>query len=142
MNESERMEQLQTLDDNLLKGAVILSEWCSHIIYQADLAFIGGAYLGAILVAVSAVETYLHAEYPEGGNARLVDLVERAGLHSTLKEDLHKLRRYRNRWVHVSEPWKDEALLARPEAVSQELEQMALFAIHTLRRTIYENQWI
>lgn len=59
-----------------------------------------------------------------------------------LKEDLHNLRRYRNRWVHVDDPWDDDLLRSTPEKVEEELEEMALVAARLLRRTIYQNQWV
>jgi hypothetical protein len=45
-------------------------------------------------------------------------------------------------WVHVDSPWEDGELLEQCEAVESELEEMALFAVRALRRTIYENQWV
>ncbi|UCV22094.1 hypothetical protein [Ferribacterium limneticum] len=59
-----------------------------------------------------------------------------------MKADLHTLRKYRNKWVHVDCPWEDEELLANPKAIERELEEMAFFSVRALRRTIYENQWI
>lgn len=40
---------------------------------------------------------------------------ERSPLEASLKGDLHKLRMYRNRWVHVSDPWDDQELIDQPE---------------------------
>jgi hypothetical protein len=135
-------EYLISLDDELLRGGVILSEWCSEIVRQCDLAFVGGAYLGVILTAVSGAETYLRSEYSESKQQRLYALIDNAPIPDDLREDLHRLRKYRNRWVHVEEPWDDEALLDSPELVADELEEMARFAVRVLRKTIYENQWI
>ncbi len=135
-------EYISALDDELLKGGVILSEWCSEIVRQCDLAFVGGAYLGTILTAVSGAETYLRSEYSETKQQRLFALIDNAPIAEDLRADLHRLRRYRNRWVHVEEPWADETLLESPEFVANELEEMARFAVRVLRQTIYENQWI
>jgi hypothetical protein len=123
MDEDARWSQLLALDDELLKGGAILSEWCSFIVREADTAFAGGAYLASILTAVSGIETYLRSEYSHAGRARLVELINRAPM------------------VHVDEPWNDAKLLERPEETERELEQMAFFAARALRRTIYENQW-
>ena len=142
MNQAERWVQIVALDEELLKGGVILSEWCSFIVREADVAFASGAYLASILTAVSGIETYLRSEYAETGKERLVDLISRASIGTDLKNDLHSLRKYRNKWVHVDEPWNDASLLERPEEAEQELERMALFAARVLRRTIYENQWV
>lgn len=142
MNQDERWTQLIALDEELLKGGVILSEWCSFIVREADTAFASGAHLASILTAVSGIETYLRSEHSETGKERLAELINRASIDSSLKADLHTLRKYRNKWVHVDNPWNDNNLLERPEETAHELEQMAFFAARTLRRTIYENQWI
>ena len=71
-----------------------------------------------------------------------MELINKAEINVDLKADLHALRKYRNKWVHVDSPWEDVELLEHPEAVESELEEMAFFAVRALRRTIYENQWI
>lgn len=142
MNQNERWEQLVSLDEELLNGGVILSEWCSFIVREADMAFAAGANLASILTAVSGIETYLRSEHSMTGRERLVDLIDRASIDAGLKTDLHLLRRYRNKWVHVDEPWNDALLLERPDDTEQEVERMAFFAARALRRTIYESQWV
>lgn len=142
MTEGERQAYLDALDDKLLKGGGILSEWCSIVVRHVDMAFVNGAHLAAILTAVSAIETYLRSEQSPDGKERLVELIDNADIDGPLKLDLHTLRKYRNRWVHVDNPWDDGELLSSPEAAEEELERMALFALHTLRRTIYSSQWI
>lgn len=141
MNE-EPCEYLAHLDEELLTGGVVLSEWCSEIVRQCDIAFIGGAFLGTILTAVAGAETYLRAEYSEGKKESIFDLIENSLIDSELKRDLHALRKYRNKWVHVEKPWEDEPLLENPEGVSDKLQDMAKFSCRVLRKTIYENPWI
>jgi hypothetical protein len=142
MTQDDRWAQMVALDDELHKGGVILSEWCSFIVREADMAFAAGANLASILTAVSGIETYLRSEHSETGKERLVELINRSSIDAGLKDDLHVLRKYRNKWVHVDEPWNDSSLLEHPEETEQELERMALFAARALRRTIYENQWV
>ena len=142
MTESERWEWLVQLDEELLLGGVILSEWCSAIVRESDLAFARGANLGAILTAVAGIETYLRSEYTESTRENLHDLINKSPIAPDLREDLHRIRRYRNKWVHVGDPWQDQELLEIPEKCEQELEEMAAFAVKSLRRTIYENPWI
>jgi hypothetical protein len=43
-------------------------------------------------------------------------LIERSSLKPALKQELHELRKFRNRWVHVSEPWDHDDLLNDPES--------------------------
>jgi len=111
MNEDERWAHLVALDKKLLKGGVILSEWCSFIVREADIAFANGAHLASILTAVSGIETHLRSEYSETGKERLVELINHSAIKSDLKADLHTLRKYRNKWVHVDDPWEDTGLL-------------------------------
>ncbi len=140
MNEDERWAYLVALDEELLKGGVILSEWCSFIVREADTAFANGAYLASILMVVSGIETHLRSEHDETGKERLFDLINCASIDSDLKNDLHTLRKYRNKWVHVDAPWDDSNLLENPHEMELELEKMAYFSARALRRTIYGNQ--
>lgn len=142
MNTEERWAHLVALDEELLNGGVILSEWCSFIVREADTAFAGGAHLASILTAVSGIETHLRAEYAVTCRERLFDLIEASPIAEDLKADLHALRRYRNPWVHVDEPWDDQELIDKPEEMERELEATAFFAARVLRRTIYKNQWV
>ncbi len=142
MTEEDRWAYLVALDEELLKGSVILSEWCSFIVREADIAFVGGAYLASILTSVSGIETYLRSEYADKSRERLINLIEKASLEVELTKDLHTLRQYRNSWVHVDDPWDDHCLLGGSEGKESELEKMAFFAVRVLRRTIYENPWI
>ena len=142
MTEEERWEHVNELDDTMLKGGVVLSGWCTFIVQEADIAFAKGAMLASILTAVSGIETYLRSEYSSTNKDTLFNLINSAPIEGQLKENLHTLRKYRNNWVHVEEPWQDLELERTSEALMAELEEMALFAIKTLRCTIYENQWI
>jgi hypothetical protein len=40
MTEEERWNYLNELDDNMLKGGVVLSGWCTFIVQEADIAFV------------------------------------------------------------------------------------------------------
>ena len=142
MVEKERWDYLVALDDELLRGGVMLSEWCSFIVREADTAFAHGAFLAAILTTVSAIETYLRTEYSTGQKNTLCELIDQSDMEELLKKDLHQLRRYRNQWVHVACPEDDEIILNFPEQFEQELEMKAIEAVKILRKTIYNNQFI
>ncbi len=142
MNENARWAFITTLDDELLKGGATISEWCAFIIRDCDYAFVGGAYLATVISATAAIETYLRAEYGGGKRIRLVELIDNAPIQNELREDIHKLRKYRNKWVHVATPEDDEEILQNLEAYEAQLEEWAKLAQRTLRRTIYENQWV
>ena len=141
MTEDQKWAYLVELDETLLKGGVILSEWATFLVKDADLAFVGGAYLASIITALAGVETHLRGE--GGGNKkRLADLIAEADLEEDLRQELQVLRKYRNKWVHVADPWEDETLLQEPEKHETELEEMAKRCAVALRRTIYTNPWI
>ena len=142
MNEAERWAYLESLDQELLLTCVVLSEWCSFIFRESDIAYAHSANLAAILTAVSGAETFLRSKFADSKRERLTELIDKALIRRDIKADLHTLRRYRNRWVHVESPWTDEALLDSPGPVEQELEDMATFAVRVLRRLIYEDQWV
>lgn len=142
MNEDDRWAQLLALDEELLKGGVVLSEWCAFIVREADTAFVKGAYLASILTAMSGIETHLRAEHSRSGKDRLVELIDQAIIDDSLKLDLHALRKYRNKWVHVDEPWDDSRILNSPKIAEREIERMAVFAARALRRTIYAHQFV
>ncbi|MCE8419912.1 hypothetical protein LZ190_14550 [Rhodovulum sulfidophilum] len=142
MNEDARWAFINALDDELLKGGATMSEWCAFIVRDCDYTFVGGANLATVITATAAIETYLRAEYAGGNRIRLVDLIDLAPIQQELRDDIHKLRKYRNTWVHVATPEDDEEVLQNPEAYEVQLEEWAKLAQRTLRRTIYENQWV
>jgi len=145
MIEEEKWDYINKLDEELLVGGVILSEWSAFLIRDADTAFCSGANLAAILVSQAAIESHLRFEYGDSRTterATFYDLIENAPLPNELRADLHELRKYRNKWVHVSDPREDQELLNRPEYYETELEQMAKFAIGVLREVTYLEQFV
>jgi hypothetical protein len=139
MNESDRWNYLLRLDEEFLVGDVVLSEWCSMIVQEADKAYARGAFLASILTAVSGIETYLRSEFG-GSRKRLIHLIDEAPISDELKAKLHELRCYRNKWVHIEEPWDDRNLLEHPQHFEADLEEKAHFAARVLRETIYLRQ--
>lgn len=137
----DRWQYLANLDESLLQGGVILSEWSSFIVRDADIAFVHGAHLSCIISALAGVESHLRSE-TESRDKRLVDLINNSGLDPDLTKELHELRKYRNKWVHVSDPLDDQKLLDNPEEHEKDLEEMARRCIIALRRTIYSNPWV
>lgn len=145
MNSEEKWDYVNKLDEELLLGGVILSEWSAFLIRDADEAFCSGANLAAILVSQAAIESHLRYEYvnnPATTKLSFYTLIEQSPIPDGLKVDLHTLRKYRNKWVHVNDPSQDADLLKRPEYYEKELEQMALLAVRALRQVIYLEQWL
>lgn len=142
LDEEAKWAYITALDDELLKGGATMSEWCAFIVRECDYAFVAGANLATVITSVAAIETYLRAEYAASKRIRLADLIDQAPIAQELREDIHKLRKYRNTWVHVATPEDDQAILDKPEVYDAELEEWAKLAQRTLRRTIYENPWV
>jgi len=141
MTEEDKWQYLVELDERLLHGGAMLSEWTAFLIRDADLAFAGGAHLASIITGLAGVETHLRGE---GGSKkqRLAELIDVSDLEEDLKQELQVLRVYRNKWVHVADPWDDDAQLESPEKHESELEEMARRSAVALRRTVYTNPWI
>lgn len=145
MTEQEKWDYILALDDELLRGGVMLSEWATFLVRDAETAFCSGAHLASILAAQAAIECHLRYEYFDPAQSKgwgLFQLLEHAPIPSGLKDDLHTLRRFRNRWVHVADPHQDEDLLSRPEYHEEGLEEMARLAIRSMLRIIYLEQWV
>lgn len=145
MDDESKWAYILQLDDELLVGGVILSEWSAFLVRDADTAFCNGAYLAAILAAQAAIEAHLRYEYASGANSQrssLYELIKAAPLPDELRQQLHTLRKYRNRWVHVSDPGNDADLLARPEYHEAELERVAYTSMRAMRQVIYLEQWL
>jgi uncharacterized protein YutE (UPF0331/DUF86 family) len=123
------VEFINQLDEQLFIGGVILSEWSTFLIRDADTAFTAGAHLAAILTALAGIESHLKYEYGTDQRERLAQLIDAASIADELRAELHALRRYRNRWVHVYDPHEDTDLLSNPEVHEAELEQMATRAL-------------
>lgn len=145
MNEREKRKYISELDEELLQGGAILSEWSTFLIKDSDIAFCSGAYLAAILTAVAGIESHLRFEYDNHRNEKhpsLYALIENSPIDFDLKQELHKLRKFRNEWVHVNDPQDNQKLLENSSQIDSELETIAINAIKLLRQVIYLEQWI
>ena len=132
-------------DEQYLKGGAMLSEWTASLVRDADIAFCSGAYLSAILSAQAAMECHLRYEYSSfhtRGKLGFYELIEQSPIASGLRMELHRIRCFRNQWVHVNDPHDDDDLLNRPDYFEHQLEQFAVFAIEQLRRIIYLEQCV
>ncbi len=141
MSEEEKWKYIVSLDDELLKGGVSLSEYVSELIRNADISFVHGAYWASIITVVAAIESYLKSEVKDN-NGRLSDLIDHSQLNNEDIELLHNLRRYRNQIVHVKNPWDDEVLLNSYDDFIRNEEVIAKEAIRLLRSVVYSNPWI
>jgi hypothetical protein len=146
MNQAnDRWDYINKLEDELLLGGVIISEWSAFLVQDAEEAFCSGANLAAILVSQAAIESHLRYEYASSQvHKRLsfYELIEQSPLPEEMKRDLHILRKYRNRWVHVNDPNNDADLLVRPEYYEEEVERIAYMTIKLLLQVVCLEQWV
>jgi hypothetical protein len=145
MTESEKWDYINRLDEELLLGSVLLSEWTTFLVKDAETAYCSGAYLASILTIQAAVESHLRFDYFTTTDTKglfFYDLINKSSLNDDLKEELHDLRKYRNKWVHVNDPENDDELLERPEYYVEELETFSTKAIKTMLKTIYSDQGV
>lgn len=141
MTSVEKEFFILSLEEELLKGGVILSEWATRISQEATESFVNGHHLATLLTAMAAIETHLRSESCDA-KTRLQDLINEATLDDSLKSEIHVLRRYRNRWVHVTEPWADNPLLETPEIVENDLFEMSKRSIAAMMRVLFSIQWV
>jgi hypothetical protein len=139
---ADRQELLVRWDDELLRGGVILSEWATFLIQDADTAFCAQADLAALLTAQAAMEAHLRYQYADvcGDNVGFARVIEASPVLDDIKRRLHEVRRFRNRWVHVRDPADDQPLLERPDEHRAQLTTMATEAMRLMRELIYQEQ--
>jgi hypothetical protein len=142
MTEDEKWEYINRLEEELLLGGVVLSEWTTFLAKDAETAFCSGAYLASILASQAAIESHLRYDYFSSMESKrwgFYDLIERSDLKAELKMELHDLRSYRNKWVHVNDPSNDNDLLNRPEYFESELFAYSKKAIKTMLKILFSN---
>lgn len=145
MTEKQKWEYINRLDEELLLGGVVLSEWTTFLAKDAEIAFCSGAYLSSILASQASIESHLRYEYFSGNTSKnwsLYNLIENSQLDCNLKSELHDLRKYRNKWVHVNEVEEDSQLLEKPEYFEAELLETSKKAIKSMLRVLYSNQLV
>ena len=141
----DKWQYLIELDEELLHGGVILSEWTTLLVKDAQIAFCAGAYLSSILSSQSAIESHLKYDVFDAGESRkwgFYQLIENSSFGNEFKNELHELRKLRNTWVHVNDPQNDSDLLNRPEYHEYKLKQFASRTMRTLLTVVYDNPWI
>ncbi|MCW7471725.1 hypothetical protein [Leptospira kanakyensis] len=140
-DQNEKWDYLLSLDEKYLQGGVMLSEYCTYLIKNCDLSFVIDAHLSTIITAVAGIETFLRSESSEIKQS-FQELINISNLDNESKENLHRLRKFRNKWVHVNEPWNDSELLEFTEKVDKELEEYSILAVNLLRKVSYSNPFI
>jgi 2-polyprenyl-6-methoxyphenol hydroxylase-like FAD-dependent oxidoreductase len=145
MEHQDKWNYILQLDEELLQGGVVLSEWTTFLVKDAQIAFCSGANISAILACQAAIESHLRFDYFQSEETKgwgFYHLIERSSLKEDLKQELHELRKFRNQWVHISDPADDISLLDRPDHHEAQLEDFAKRAMKTTLKTLYNNPWV
>lgn len=145
MTKEEKWDYINQLDEELLLGGVILSEWTTFLVRDAEIAFCSGANLSSILACQAAVESHLRFDYFDPTKSKgwsFYSLIEKSEFEIEVKSELHELRKFRNKWVHVNDPTNDQDLLERPDFYENELEEFSKKAIKTMLKVLYSNPFI
>lgn len=142
MNRNEREKYFLKQEDELLKGGVAFSEWCTLISKSVYDAFVNGADLATIITATTCIETYLKTENPGSNKKNLAQLIDAEPfLSDEEKSQLHILRKYRNGWVHADR-LDDSDLLENEEKYQKELEEMALLSVKMLLTVLFSHPFV
>lgn len=140
MTEEQKWDYINQLNEELLLGGAILSEWTTFLVKDAEIAFCSGAYLASILASQAAIESHLRYDYFNSVYSKrwsFYDLIEKANIENELSKELHDLRKYRNKWVHINDPNDDSELLERSKYFEEELTSFAKKTIRTMLRILY-----
>ena len=145
MTEQDKWDYINNLDEELLLGGIILSEWTTFLVKDAETAFCANANLASILACQAAIESHLRFEYFNTAESKgwgFYQLIENSCLNQELKLQLHELRIFRNKWVHVKDPSEDSDLLERPKYHENELFLVAKKSIRTMLEILYNEPYI
>jgi hypothetical protein len=137
-----RWDYLVALDEELLQGDVMMSEYAVELLRNADVCYVSGAFVAGIVMAAAAVETWLRGELNPGGKKTFFDLIGQCGLSPAVIDEVHTLRKMRNGWVHVGDPSDDERLLEEFEKGHPKLETECRAAMRIVRRVLYSCQGV
>ncbi len=142
MNKEDREKFFIEQEEKLLVGGATFSEWCTFISKSVYDAFINGADLATVITALACIETYFRTEDSSSRKKDLCTLIDQYPfLDADDHQDLHKLRKYRNRWVHINAP-DDLPILFYEEEFLKEAEEMAFLSVRLLLTVLFSHPFI
>jgi hypothetical protein len=140
--EDERWEWVNELDEEMLRGGASASEFCVELMRNADLSYASGAFVACLITASATIETYLREEGYGDSKCGLYQLIEMSDFDENTKIELHDLRKNRNAWVHVADPWADNDIENEYSQGHPELENQCKQALRLMRLVVYSNPWV
>ncbi len=142
MNKEERQKYFIEQEEKLLVGGAAFSEWCTFVSKSVYDAFINGADLATVITGLTCIETYFRTEDMFSKRKNLYTLIEEYPfLNAAERKQLHKLRKYRNRWVHINS-LDDSPILTNEEFYLTEAEEMAFLAVKLLLTVLFSHPFI
>ena len=142
MSCEQREQYWIDLEDEILQGGAAFSEWCTYISKDVYIAFVNGANLSTIVMALACIETYLKTENFERKRQPLSKMIDdEEALCDEEKQSLHELRKYRNKWVHMYNA-DDRDILDNERQITDEAEKMAFLAVKILLTVLFSNQFV
>jgi len=140
--EDERWKWVNELDEEMLRGGASASEFCFELMRNADLSYASGAFVACLITAAATIETYLREEAHGDSKRGLYRLIEMSEFDENTKMELHDLRKNRNTWVHVADPWADNDIEYEYSQGHPELENQCKQALRLMRLVVYSNPWV
>jgi hypothetical protein len=141
---SNRISLVQSLWDENLRGGVILSEFSTFLATDAESAFQAGADLSTVFTACAAIETHLRFESSKKGVKKITfaEVANSQRLPVEIRDNLARLRKFRNTWIHVENPYLDIELQIEPQVVHSELAEMAELSIKLMVQVLCSDQFV
>lgn len=109
------------IQEDVLKGGICIQDWTTFQLENAYIAYCAGANLACVVMCQAAIESYIRDD-EKLSDRSFYDLIENSSFNTNIKTKHHKLRGYRNKWVHIND--KDNDFIID----EYELENMALFS--------------
>lgn len=99
IKESAREKLLLQIQDEVLKGGISFDDYTSFQLENAYISFCAGADLACLIMCQAAIESYIKDDEALDYKS-FYDIIEKCSYSSDLKNRLHHLRKYRNKWMH------------------------------------------
>lgn len=96
----KRKQILLQIQDEVLRGGICFDDLTSFQLENAYIAFCAGADLACLVMCQAALESYIKDDENIESN-RFYDIVENSSYSDEIKQQLHHLRQYRNKWMHI-----------------------------------------
>lgn len=116
-----REKRLLDIQEDVLRGGICVQDWTTFQLENAYISYCAGAKLSCVVMCQAAIESFMRDD-ERLSDRNFNNLIEESSYDNEMKEKLHILRKYRNKWTHINE--KDEEFYVDEE----ELETMALFS--------------